>query len=53
MKSFEMPKMTVVRLTKEDIVRTSLCSGFTCDECAKCEGSYYCDLFDCYSAYNG
>ena len=53
MKSFEMPRMTVVHLTKEDVVHTSTCTGFYCDDCAECEGSYYCDLFECHSAYNG
>lgn len=51
MKKFETPEMTVVRLTNEDIIRSSSCPphtcfGFECDDCADCPGVYYCAIFD-------
>lgn len=54
MKTFEIPKMTVIRLTREDIIRTSTCYGFDCPDCpTQCTGTYHCDIFDCHSVYTG
>jgi len=53
MKVFEMPKMEVVRLMKEDIVRTSTCNDFTCpgtytcNTCVECTPTYGCLRFFC------
>jgi len=54
MKTFETPRMMVVRLTREDIIRTSTCYGFDCPDCpTECTGTYHCDIFDCHSVYTG
>lgn len=56
MKAFELPRMEVVHLMKEDIVRTSCrgfsCSSFQCDECAECQGTYNCWIFNCFDPYD-
>lgn len=58
MKAFEMPRMEVVHLMKEDIVRTSICNGFSCqsyrcDPCVECdEEVYVCFAFICHDAHD-
>ncbi len=53
MKAFEMPRMKVVHLVKEDIVsgstcNTNMCYGFDCDDCPTiCTGTYHCEVFKC------
>lgn len=54
MKEFAIPKMTVVRLTGEDVLRTSgecetnLCYGYDCPDCPTiCTGIYHCEVFKC------
>jgi len=58
MKKFEVPKITMVRLLKEDVVVTSpvcdssygVCDGYTCNDCGSCSGTFGCLAgFDCYS----
>lgn len=56
MKKFEVPKMTMVRLLKEDIVTSSscaeygFCDTYTCDNCGTCSQAYNCLLaFECHS----
>ncbi len=46
MKKFETPEMKVIRLTNEDIIRSSTCYGYQCDDCGSCVGTYTCDIFD-------
>lgn len=54
MKAFEMPRMKVVHLIKEDIVSGSticsmkVCNGYDCHDCpAQCDGVYHCNVFKC------
>ena len=47
MKKFELPKMTVIHLSEENVVCTSLCEGvlcshYYCDDCVSCTGTYEC-----------
>ena len=57
MKKFQIPEMTVVRLSNENLIAESLCRGVTCDvyycdDCVSCEGTYRCLLVTC-NAYGG
>ena len=52
MREFKKPKISVVRLAKEDVITGSMCYGVTChgyycDDCAECNGSYSCPVFLC------
>ena len=47
MKQFHAPDMSVIHLTKEDVVRTSICMGvmcpvFDCPDCIDCPGTFRC-----------
>ncbi len=53
MRTFNIPKMAVVHLSGEDVIRASLCDaklcmGFDCPDCpTECTGIYHCDIFKC------
>ena len=52
MKKFETPKMAIIHLSDEDVMRTScgtnMCYGFDCPDCPiACTGIYHCDIFKC------
>lgn len=59
MKSFNKPEMAITYLSKEDIIRSSVCDndtcyGFICDDCFKCVGRYSCEIFDgCGDVFRG
>lgn len=53
MKEFKMPTLTVVRLTKENIICASFCYDFYCDDCVECTGVYHCWDFLCNEKYSG
>ena len=47
MKSFGIPEMAIVRLSKEDVIATSLCEAnicgnYQCDDCVECVGTFTC-----------
>lgn len=46
MKRFEVPKMKMVHLSRENVIYTSTCYGYQCDDCGSCVGTYFCDIFD-------
>ncbi len=53
MKAFEMPRMEVVHLMREDIVRTSdWCNSHFCPDCVECDGAFTCYKFWCTKAYD-
>ncbi len=54
MKEFTAPRMSMIRLSNEDVVCASggcdskMCTGFDCPDCPTiCEGVYHCDVFKC------
>ena len=53
MKKFSDPMMTVIHLSSADVVCTSTCYGYICNDCAECQGAYDCGIFDCGGGYNG
>lgn len=54
MRKFEMPQMTLIRLTNENIIYTSICTSKMCTafctECP-CGGSYECGIYPNCNAY--
>lgn len=57
MKEFKTPMMTVVHLSNENVICTSncpphVCTGFICNDCVECEGSYNCFSFVCNEKYS-
>ena len=49
MKRFTIPKMTVVQLSNDDVIRSSACTpyhcpNFYCDDCFGCEKAHRCEV---------
>lgn len=61
MKKFEIPQMSVVHLVSSNVIYasgcTSVCNGFTCDDCActgygTCIAAFTCEQqYTCKSSY--
>ena len=58
MKKFGAPKISVVRLSNENIITASgcetnmclenVCMGYDCPDCpTECDGIYHCEVFKC------
>ena len=52
MKQFKIPQMTLVHLAGENVIYSSICNGFVCDNC-ECTGYQGCEWgFVCKTLYN-